>query len=111
VPTRDDDVHDGIVRRKVRDGLGGCPDARRQLASESDRHENSHHPHRPAARPVGGHRHRAGGFQVAGDHPGIAVRSSHGVSISKHVSGWAVTFVNETDEEQFVTAQAVCEAL
>jgi hypothetical protein len=58
-----------------------------------------------------GERSVGGGFQVAGDHPGVAVRSSHGVSISKHVSGWAVTFVNQTDKEQFVTAQAVCEAL
>jgi hypothetical protein len=58
-----------------------------------------------------GERSAGGGYHVAGDDPGVSVRSSHAVSISEHVSGWAVTFANHTDEQQFVTAQAVCETL
>jgi hypothetical protein len=51
-----------------------------------------------------------GGFNVAGAHPGVVVQSSTGVSLSEHVSGWSVTFVNRTDEEQVVRARAVCES-
>ena len=58
-----------------------------------------------------GERSVGGGYHVVGDHPGVSVRSSRGVSISEHVSGWTVIFVNQTDEAQFVTARAVCEAV
>lgn len=56
-----------------------------------------------------GERSVGGGYHVAGDHPGVVVRSSRGVSLSENVSGWSVTFVNRTDEMQFVTARAFCE--
>jgi hypothetical protein len=58
----------------------------------------------PAERAIGA------GFHVAGDHSGVEVRSSRRVVVSEHVSGWAVTFVNRTGEQQFVTARAVCES-
>jgi hypothetical protein len=149
VSTRDHNVHDGIVRRNVRDGLGGDPDARIEPARESGgmktatilialllvpsagigialgagpdqgygdiRTESS-----PSiellpgateavlAQCDPGERSVGGGFHVAGDHPGVVVKSSRGVSLSEHVSGWSVTFVNRTDEGQFVTARAVC---
>ncbi len=56
-----------------------------------------------------GERAAGGGFAVAGDHDGVAVKTSDRVAVSPQVSGWAVTFVNRTSEEQFVTARAVCE--
>jgi hypothetical protein len=40
-----------------------------------------------------GERSIGGGFQVAGDHPGVAIQSSRGVALSEQWTGWAVTFV------------------
>lgn len=57
-----------------------------------------------------GERAIGGGFAVAGDHSGVAVRSSRHVTVSETVSGWAVTFQNGTGDEQFVSSRAVCES-
>jgi hypothetical protein len=56
-----------------------------------------------------GERAVGGGFAVAGDHAGVAVRSSRRAAIGEQLSGWVVTFANHTREEQFVTSRAVCQ--
>ena len=57
-----------------------------------------------------GERAAGGGFDVAGEQPGVEVIESRRVALAENVSGWAVTFRNHSAAERLVTARAVCES-